>query len=62
MAANSLRNGTKFAYGIGSTAESVLGDIDCSVLTVKPDGFVSPIALDDAEHTVRERPPVAAVS
>ena len=34
---------------IGSTAESVLGDIDCSVLTVKPDGFVSPLALDEAE-------------
>lgn len=32
---------------IGSTAESVLGDVDCSVLTVKPDGFVSPIELDD---------------
>ncbi len=32
---------------IGSTAESVLGDINCSVLTVKPDGFISPIALDD---------------
>ena len=32
---------------IGSTAESVLGDISCSVLTVKPDGFISPIALDD---------------
>ena len=34
---------------IGSTAESVLGDIDCSVLTVKPDGFVSPVALDDVQ-------------
>lgn len=34
---------------IGSTAESVLGDINCSVLTVKPDGFISPIALDDVQ-------------
>ena len=37
---------------IGGTAESVLGDVSCSVLTVKPDGFVSPIALDD----IRELP------
>jgi nucleotide-binding universal stress UspA family protein len=34
---------------IGSTAESVLGDVNCSVLTIKPDGFVSPLALDDSE-------------
>ena len=34
---------------IGSTAESVLGDVDCSVLTVKPDGFISPIAQEDAK-------------
>ncbi len=31
-------------YFIGSTAERVLRHIDCSVLTVKPAGFVSPIA------------------
>ena len=35
---------------IGSTAESVLGDINCSVLTVKPDNFVSPLALDDLQQ------------
>ena len=34
---------------IGGTAESVLGDVSCSVLTVKPDGFISPIALDDVQ-------------
>jgi universal stress protein E len=28
---------------LGNTAEKVLGSCDCSVLTVKPDGFVSPI-------------------
>lgn len=28
---------------LGSTAESVLGTCDCSILTVKPDGFVSPV-------------------
>jgi nucleotide-binding universal stress UspA family protein len=29
---------------LGNTAEKVLDHCDCSVLTVKPDGFVSPIA------------------
>ncbi|RPI89277.1 MAG: universal stress protein [Planctomycetaceae bacterium] len=28
---------------LGNTAEKVLGMCDCSILTVKPDGFVSPI-------------------
>ena len=28
---------------IGNTAEKVLDTCDCSILTVKPDGFVSPI-------------------
>ncbi|MCP4645716.1 MAG: universal stress protein, partial [bacterium] len=32
---------------IGSTAESVLGQIECSVLAVKPEGFVSPVTLED---------------
>lgn len=31
---------------IGATAEDVLGQVDCSVLTVKPDGFVSPVTLE----------------
>ncbi len=30
---------------IGNTAETVLGDITCSILALKPDGFVSPIEL-----------------
>lgn len=29
---------------IGNTAENVLNCVDCSVLTVKPEGFVSPVA------------------
>lgn len=29
---------------IGNTAEQVLDAVDCSVLTVKPEGFVSPVA------------------
>ncbi|NOS35150.1 MAG: universal stress protein [Deltaproteobacteria bacterium] len=30
---------------IGNTAEKVLQRVDCSVLTVKPDGFVTPVGL-----------------
>lgn len=32
-------------FFIGNTAEEILGRVDCSVLTVKPDGFVSPVKL-----------------
>jgi universal stress protein E len=32
-------------FFIGNTAERVLSQVDCSVLTVKPDGFVSPVEL-----------------
>ncbi len=32
---------------MGNTAETILSQLDCSVLTVKPPGFVGPIALDD---------------
>jgi universal stress protein E len=31
---------------IGNTAERVLRKLPCSVLTVKPNGFVSPVRLD----------------
>lgn len=33
---------------IGNTAEKVLQQVDCSVLTVKPEGFVSPISQEPA--------------
>jgi nucleotide-binding universal stress UspA family protein len=33
---------------IGNTAERVLRKLPCSVLTVKPDGFVSPVHLATA--------------
>lgn len=33
---------------IGNTAERVLRKLPCSVLTVKPDGFVSPVRLSDS--------------
>jgi len=31
---------------IGNTAEKVLSEVNCSVLTVKPEGFVSPVTLE----------------
>jgi nucleotide-binding universal stress UspA family protein len=31
---------------IGNTAEEVLNRVDCSVLTIKPDGFVTPVTID----------------
>ncbi|MGX9355742.1 universal stress protein [Roseobacteraceae bacterium S113] len=33
-------------FFIGNTAETVLSRVKCSVLTVKPDGFVSPVSPD----------------
>ena len=32
---------------IGNTAESILNKIGCSVLVVKPPGFITPVQLDD---------------
>lgn len=32
---------------IGNTAEDVLSTVDCSVLTIKPAGFISPVTLGD---------------
>lgn len=32
---------------IGNTAEKILRHVNCSVLTVKPDGFVTPVRLDE---------------
>lgn len=34
-------------FFIGNTAEEVLSAVDCSVLTVKPAGFVSPVTLEE---------------
>jgi universal stress protein E len=34
-------------FFIGNTAERVLGEIGCSVMTVKPKGFVTPVSLDE---------------
>lgn len=32
---------------VGNTAEAILAQLDCSVLVVKPPGFVTPVSLDD---------------
>ena len=32
---------------IGNTAETILQRVDCSVLAVKPAGFISPVGLDE---------------
>lgn len=32
---------------VGNTAEAILAQLDCSVLVVKPPGFVTPVTLDD---------------
>lgn len=32
---------------IGNTAEEVLSQVDCSVLTLKPEGFVTPVTLEE---------------
>jgi len=34
-------------FFIGNTAENVLQRVDCSMLTVKPEGFVSPVVLEE---------------
>ena len=36
-------------FFIGNTAENVLQQVDCSVLTVKPEDFVSPVRLKAAQ-------------
>lgn len=33
-------------FVIGNTAETILGEVDCSVLAVKPVGFATPVELD----------------
>ena len=34
-------------FFIGNTAEAILNQLDCSVLAIKPPGFVTPVTLDD---------------
>lgn len=35
-------------FFIGNTAETILGRVSCSVLAVKPEGFVTPVTMDTA--------------
>ena len=37
---------------IGNTAESVLADVTCSVLALKPDGFVCPVQIQNEETKI----------
>lgn len=32
---------------MGNTAETILSQLDCSILTIKPPGFATPVALED---------------
>jgi len=34
---------------IGNTAETILNQLDCSVLAIKPPGFVTPVTLEEGE-------------
>jgi len=38
-------------FFIGNTAETILGQVGCSVLAVKPAGFRSPVTLDDGTRS-----------
>ena len=54
-------------FFIGNAAESVLSSVKCSMLTVKPDGFESPVLLpqpnaDDEEILVPARDPVRQIA
>ena len=52
LAADVIVMGTVARTGIpgfimGNTAETILNQIDCSVLAIKPPGFVTPVTLED---------------
>ncbi|TWT82443.1 Universal stress protein E [Planctomycetes bacterium CA13] len=47
------------SFLIGNTAESLLEHVTCSVLALKPEGFVSPITFDDSDaNTSKETLPI----
>lgn len=39
---------------IGNTSEQVLNQVNCAVLTVKPEGFITPVKLDESEQTITQ--------
>ncbi len=53
-----LARGGVPGFLIGNTPEKVLSRVDCSLLTVKPESFLSPITLPEDEGE-RARPPVS---
>ncbi len=36
---------------VGNTAERIINRLSCSILTVKPESFVSPVLLEDTDHS-----------
>lgn len=42
-------------FFVGNTAESILNQVECSVLAVKPPGFKTPVQLDADPETVVEK-------
>lgn len=43
-------------FFIGNTAESLIPDATCSVLALKPDGFVSPVEMSSMRLTEEDEP------
>lgn len=43
-------------FVIGNTAETILPDATCSLLALKPDGFVSPIKIDEPNLIEEDQP------
>lgn len=39
---------------IGNTSEQVLNQVNCSVLTVKPEGFITPVKLGESVQTITQ--------
>ena len=39
---------------IGNTSEQVLNQVNCSVLTVKPEGFITPVRSDESERRMTQ--------
>jgi universal stress protein E len=50
-----VNNGLIPGFFIGSAAEAVLNSVRCSVLTIKPDEFISPVLLPDSVAIDRSR-------
>jgi hypothetical protein len=40
---------------IGNTAETILADVTCSILALKPEGFISPIEMATETNPLTEK-------